>query len=106
MKTGSKTPIPALYLELGVEPIRFILKRKRLIFLHHILNCDDNRLISQVFWAQERNPVKNDWVTTAKENLIELGLGYLSLQQIKNMKKEAFRGLIKIKCKKMHLNIY
>ena len=60
LKTGSKTPIPALYLELGVEPIRFILKRKRLMFLHHILNCEDDRLISQVFWAQEKNPVKND----------------------------------------------
>ena len=56
----AKSPIPGLYLELGVYPIRFHIIEKRLMFLHHILKCEDNRLISKVFWAQEKNPVKND----------------------------------------------
>ena len=73
------------------------------MFLHHILKSDENRLISKVFWAQEGKPIKNDWVTTVKENLKELGLDYLSLKQIKSMKKSTFRALVKKKCRKMAL---
>ena len=70
------------------------------MFLHHILNCDDSRLISQVFWAQVNSPVKNDWVLQIKEDLKELGLEYLSFTNIKNMKKEQFRSLLKTKAKR------
>ena len=62
------------------------------MFLHHILKSNENRLISKVFWAQEGKPIKNDWVTTVKENLKELGLDYLSLKQIKKYEKGNIQG--------------
>ena len=95
----SKSPIPALYLELGVYPIKYHIIEKRLMFLHHILSCDESRLISQVFWAQEKSPVKNDWVLQVKDDLKVFELEYLTLNNIKIMKKEQFRALIKLKCK-------
>ena len=97
----SKTPIPSLYLELGIYPIEFIIKEKRLMFLHQILNCGENRLINQFFWAQEQNPVKNDWSLQIREDLKSLDLNYLSLKNIQLMKKEQFRALVKVKCKQM-----
>ena len=93
----SKTPIPSLYLELGIYPIEFIIKEKRLMFLHQILNCGENRLINQFFWAQEQNPVKNDWSLQIREDLKSLDLNYLSLKNIQLMKKEQFRALVKVK---------
>ena len=69
------------------------------MFVHHILNCDENRLINQVFWAQVESPAKNDWVLQVKKDLKEIGLEYMSFENIKNMKKEQFRSLIKMKCK-------
>lgn len=49
------------------------------MFLHDILNFNKNRVINQVFWAQENNPVKNDWVNHVKEDLKTYELDYLSL---------------------------
>ena len=71
------------------------------MFLSHILRCDQNRLISQVFWAQERNPVRNDWVVQVKDDLKKIGLDYLSFENIKSMKKDQYKGLIKLKCKQL-----
>ena len=68
------------------------------MFLHHILNCDENRLINQVLWAQEKSPTKNDWVLQIREDLAKLGLEYLTLENIKHMTKERFKSLIKMKC--------
>ena len=70
------------------------------MFLHHILNCDDTRLVNQVFWAQVESPAKNDWVHQIEDNLKVIGLEYLSLNNIKNMKKEQFKSLVKLKCQK------
>ena len=78
----SKTPIPSLYLELGVYPIKFIIKEKRLMFLQQILSYDKSRLINKFFWAQEQNPAKNDWSLQIREDLKSLDLEYLSLQNI------------------------
>ena len=54
-----------------------------------------------MFWAQENNPVKNDWVNQVKEDLKTFELEYLSFNNIKHMKKEQFKGLVKMKCKKV-----
>ena len=43
-----------IQLELGIIPIRFILKQKRLNFLHYILNEDKNSMISQVFFEMKK----------------------------------------------------
>ena len=86
----SKSPIPGLYLELGVYPVRYHIMEKRLMFLHQILSCEEERLISKVFWAQENNPVKNDWILQVKDDLKLFKLDYLSLNNIKSMKKQTF----------------
>ena len=97
----AKTSLPALYQELGCYPIKYIIMARRLSFLHHILNCDDDRLIKQVFLAQQKSPVKNDWALQVKEDLKILELDYLNFDNIKYMKKEAFKGLIEDKIKKV-----
>ena len=91
----SSTPIPALYLELGVIPIRFIIQAKRLMFLHYLLSRNDNELVSQVLKAQIDDPVKGDWILTVKEDLISFDLNYLSFDDIKNLKKEDFKKIVK-----------
>ena len=97
LNAPAKTSIPSLYQELGCYPIKYTLMARRLRFLHHILNCNEDRLINQFFWAQESSPVKNDWVLQIKEDLKVLGLDYLKWDNIKILKKEAFKGLIESK---------
>ena len=73
----NSVPSSFLYLETGCVPIRYVMKTKRIMFLHHILTREENALISQAFWAQVNQPVKGDWCIVVREDLDAIGLGYL-----------------------------
>ena len=62
----SKTPTEAYYLELGILPIKYIIKSRRIMFLHYILSRDENDLLAKFFEAQNLRPGKNDWCYTVK----------------------------------------
>ena len=100
----SSTSTKSLYLESGSIPIRFLIKAKRLMFLHYLLNRGDTELISQVLYAQKEQPIKNDWYSTVLKDLLLLGLDYLEIEDIKSMKKEQFKKLVKDNCKDVALN--
>ena len=92
----SKTARVFLYQETSALPIRFVIKYRRLAYLRHILTRDKGELISKVFFAQQRKPVKKVWALTVKKDLEDINIG-LSLEAIKNMKKEQFKKLLKEK---------
>ena len=99
LETPTSTGVPALYLELGCIPIRFIIMGRRIMFLNYILNCDTNETISKVFWAQETDPLPNDWCVTVKEDLEVLGLSRYSINEIGLMKKKKLKEMVKTACK-------
>ena len=92
----STTATEAFYLETGFLPIRFILMARRLIFYWTILNKPETELIKQVFLAQSIAPLKNDWVNQIKDDLTALNIDFTE-SEMKNMKKEKFKLLIKEK---------
>ena len=92
------TPVPSLYLETGSIPVYLVIKGRHLLFLHYLLNQPENSLLSKLLYDQIENPMTNDWFSVTKENLSELGLDHYSLQDIKNMKKNTFKKLIKTAC--------
>ena len=66
LEVARTIPYDLLCLELGVEPLRFIIMRKRLIYLQHILKQKESSLVRQFLLTQSINPKKKDWVTTIK----------------------------------------
>ena len=60
LEAPSSSPRVSLYLEMGCLPIRFIIKSRRIMFLHYILNQKQDSLIVKFFKAQLENPV-GDW---------------------------------------------
>ena len=92
----SKTPKELLYLESGNIPVRYIIKSRRLNFLWYILNEDENSLLRRFFVAQCDNPVKGDWVKTINKDLEDLEIN-LSLNEIQNLSKSAFKNIVKEK---------
>ena len=52
LNAPQSTPEEMLFLELGVLPIRDIIRQRRLNFLFYILNQDDKSMISKVFQSQ------------------------------------------------------
>ena len=47
LEVPSSTPIPALYLELGLIPIRFKIQAKRIMYLHYILTMQSELLVKR-----------------------------------------------------------
>ena len=91
------TPTAALYLETGSIPIRYIMRMRRIMYLHHILTREKDALITRTFWAQVSKPAKGDWCIVVREDLESIGLSHLTYENIKNMKEETLKNLTKIK---------
>ena len=88
------TPKCFLYLETGCTPIRYIIICRRLMFLQYILKEDTDSLISQFFYSQDSNPVKNYWALTCREDLNNLDIK-LSFQEIRCLSKNKFKNIVK-----------
>ena len=98
LKAPKSTPKEMLYLELGCVPFRDLIRKRRLSFLHYILNENSKSLIHRFLMVQLKGRNKKDWVSTVLTDLEELDLN-LNLDDIKAMKKSCFNNLLKQKTK-------
>ena len=100
------TPIEMFYLELGILPLREIIRKRRLSFLHYILRQRKGSIIYQVFEAQKRCPTSKDWVTMINDDLKILNMN-LKFEDIKIMEIKEFMNKVNEKIifkAKMDLN--
>ena len=94
MEVNKSVPISSLFLELGLTPIKQILQGRRVMYLHYLVSLKEEEMLSKFFYAQWDNPVKHDWTTTVKADIVELGIN-LELSQIRAMKKDKFADIVK-----------
>ena len=112
----AKIAIPALYLETGQIPVRFILACRRIQFLHTILARDSDELIYKVYQAQKVDPTQGDFCELVENDfkLLNLQLSEESLKSMSSVdlkcllkgksKEEAFKYLMEIKETKSKLD--
>ena len=105
----AKIPIPALYLETGQVPVRYILACRRILYLQTILHRSDEELIKKVYLAQRADTTEGDFcqLVDADMDLLNLQLtdvqiGSLSSWELKKLVKlkanqAAFQYLIEVK---------
>ena len=74
MKAPKSTPKEMFFLELGVLPLREMIRERRLNFVHYILSQEENSLIVKVFEKQLKNCTAKDWVKTVIDDLEKVGL--------------------------------
>ena len=74
LKAPKSTPKEMLYLELGCTRFRDIIRKRRLSFLHYILNEPSDSLVNRFFEVQIRTRKSKDWVTTVLKDLELLGI--------------------------------
>ena len=94
LEVGGSCPKEMLYLETGTTPIRFIIKFRRLMFLHYILNEKKDSLIHRCFDVQKRKPSKNDWILSVYEDLEELDI-MIDFEQIKSLSNYQLKAFLK-----------
>ena len=94
LESPRSTPINIMHLELGTLPIRFEIKKRRVLFLQYILKQNKDDLIYKFFKAQLRDPSKGDWVIQVKKDLIEINLD-MPFENIEEMSKNSFKIQVK-----------
>ena len=94
LSASVSAPLESLHLELGTTPLKYILKGRRIMFLHYLVSQKEEEMLSKFFHVQWKNPVRHDWTETVKSDLHELGLNF-GLSQIKEFKKEQFAMKVK-----------
>ena len=91
-----------LYLELGVSPIRNIIRSRRLNFLQYILQEEKDSLLYKFLMAQMYNSVRNDWCLTVAQDIEVYKLG-VQVEEIEAMSEANSKALVKKKEKEATL---
>ena len=102
LKAHSKIPLEALYLETGCIPVRFIIKSRRLSYLHTILQKDSEELVKEVFEAQKNDPTAGDFFNLVMDdcNLVDMNM---TENEISTVKKDKYKEIVKSKVT-LHFN--
>ena len=93
-QTTTGCPIVQLYLESGVIPARFAIKKARLMFLKSILEENPNSMIHRFITLQIEQPTKGDWISSCQQDLIDLDIN-LSFEEITKISKYQLKKQIK-----------
>ena len=94
LEVARTVPYDLICLELGLEPIRFIIMRRRLMYLQHIMKQKETSLIKNFFLTQMKSLKKKDWGKTIIEDLkyLEINITYT---QIEHIPIETFKNMVK-----------
>ena len=72
------------YIKLGIYPIHFEIMKRKIIFLHYLLQQEKSSMVFKVLQATQNNPVKNDFVQTFTKYLKQLEID-MWFEQLANM---------------------
>ena len=85
-KGQSKTALEAFYLEGGIIAVRFILAKRKLMYLWTILRRPEEEMLKKVFNVQQAIKTPGDWALKIKEDLEKYEID-ITDEEIKNMSK-------------------
>ena len=106
METGKGCPLAMLYLTLGIQPLRFVVKSRRLNFLHYMLNENEDSMLNKFLICQINQPSRGDWIHQTLKDLKEFEIN-ISLDELKNIPKNKFKQIVREKGEeKNHFCIY
>ena len=88
---------------MGLMPIQFIIKCRRLMYWWHIKSTNDSSLIHKVYRAQKIDPVKNDWVNQVNQDKKDFNINFDDVQ-IRKISKDAFKKKVKRGARSAALN--
>ena len=103
MCLSSKSSQHILYLEFGILSVEYILKKKRIMFYQHLLQCDDPSLSKEILCEQIKNPKAGDWFKTVSKDLKDINL-HLNPTEITSFSKGILKKKVEEACEKTFFN--
>ena len=98
LKVPMTTPNESLYLELGILPIGIIIKARRILYLHYLVNSDKKEMLYKFFIIQWLNPIRGDWSELVKEDMTNFGINF-KLEDLTQISKQSFKIMVKKKAR-------
>ena len=99
LNCSSQVTSEVLSLELDTHPVRFVIKMRRITYLHHIMNQrNKNSLIFQFLNAPFIDPKKNYWGSQVLKDLKEIDIDLDKIEQISTKK---FKEIVKERVTRM-----
>ena len=93
LRAPKSTPKEMLFLELGCVPFRELIKKRRISFLHYILNENQDSMMYTFLQSQLKNKRPRDWITLVLKDMDDLKLN-LSLEELKETKKNKLKNIL------------
>ena len=94
LKSPSSTPNVCVFLELGILPIMYVLHQRKLGFLHHIMNLEDDDPVKQMFEQQLCLPFERNWANECTQLLSQYGLQELYPDGVKEVSKDTWKSKV------------
>ena len=88
-----KTAYEIFFLETSKIPIRFVISKRRLLYLWHILHRDENELVRKVYEVQKIKMTKGDWFEMIQNEKKKFKIT-LSDEEIANSSKYKFKNMV------------
>ena len=104
MHVPFSTPSESFFLELGIFPIKVVIKARRANYLHYILNRNEDEMLYNFFMTQWHNEITGDWTQQIKVDLEDLGIP-CDFDFIKSKSSTAFKSLVKRQAKQYALSL-
>ena len=71
LNVPKSTPKEMIFLEMGCIPLRHEIRKRRVMFLHDILNQDSDSMLYRFLMTQYKSRKKKDWINQVKQNIKE-----------------------------------
>jgi hypothetical protein len=86
------------FLETGKIPFRFVIYKRRLMYLWHILTINENELIYKVYSVQKLQTTKGDWfkIIQKTKDFFSIEKSYEEIKEMKKDAKKLILGLLNI----------
>ena len=85
LKVPKSTPKEILFLEMGCIPFRDWIRKRRISFLHYILNESQDSMLYKFLMCQMKNQKPKDWITQLMKDLKDFKID-LKVEDLKTMK--------------------
>ena len=83
------SPGESYFLELGALNNETIIKARRIIYYHNIINRNQSQLVSSFFMLQYSKRVKGDWIIQTEKDFEDFGIHY-NFEYLKSTSQNAF----------------
>ena len=80
-------------MEAGLLPVRFVVMKRRMMYLHNLVTKSTSELIRNVYEVQKNIHTKHDWYNLVQENKAELNIMKTD-DEISRMSQIQFRVLV------------